>query len=280
MSSIAPDLPAAVSLTSQSRMQASSSNQDTDSQPFAALLDAATSAPPGPPPAPASPPAAMLTQPTSPSPQPAQQPSAPTSGAAGDSGTSDTGSGQTSGAQNQGSSSAAGNDGSRAPSSQQCGWYGQAPATPRLRTPAPHAAANRPLLPRRQLRRTQRDRHRKRDGGGQSAGRARATTAQIPRRQRPHRADRAPRRQPDRRQRQMLRWRQRRQPRRSRPPMRRTPAPTTSNSAAAGEQEECERLRRQSEQLTLRPRRQCRANRTRGDRQFRGAYRRRRRRER
>ena len=102
MSSIAPDLPAAVSLTSQSRMQASSPDQDTDSQPFSALLDAATSAPPSPPPAPASPPAAVLTQPTFPSPQPAQQPSTPTSAATGDSGTSDTGSSQTSGGQNQG----------------------------------------------------------------------------------------------------------------------------------------------------------------------------------
>ena len=80
-----------------------SSNQDTDSQPFAALLDAATSAPPAPPPAPAKRSRSDASSTHPPSPQPAQQPSAPTSGATGDSGTSDTGSGQTSGAQNQGS---------------------------------------------------------------------------------------------------------------------------------------------------------------------------------
>ena len=45
MSSIGPDFPAAVSLTSPSRMQASTFSQDTASQPFAALLDATTSAP-------------------------------------------------------------------------------------------------------------------------------------------------------------------------------------------------------------------------------------------
>ncbi len=92
----------------------------------------------------------------------------------------------------------------------------RAPATPRLRTPASHAAANRPLLPRRQLRpRTQ----------PRAPSRTRRTmAAQIPRRQRPHRT-RRPRPQPDRRLRQMLRRRQRRQPRQSRPPMRRTPRP-------------------------------------------------------
>ena len=84
MSSIGPDLPAAGSLTSPSRMQASSFSQDTASQPFAALLDATTSAPPSPPapatpspPAPSpSPPAAAPSQPASLTQAAQQQPGA------------------------------------------------------------------------------------------------------------------------------------------------------------------------------------------------------------
>ncbi len=81
MSSIAPDLPAAVSLTSPSRMQASTPSQDTASPPFAALLDASTSVPPSPPPA-------APTQPAGP-PQTAQQTSTPTSSSTGNAGNSD-----------------------------------------------------------------------------------------------------------------------------------------------------------------------------------------------
>src|SRR5579863_649955 len=111
MSSIGPDLPAAVSLTSPSRMQASSFSQDTASQPFAALLDATTaSPPPPPPPAPSpatqsstspsstsqsppaqnppasSPPAAAPSQ-SDPAPQAAQQPAGQTSGSTANAGT-------------------------------------------------------------------------------------------------------------------------------------------------------------------------------------------------
>ena len=99
----------------------------------------------------------------------------------------------------------------------------RAPATPRLRTPAPYVAANRPLLWRRQLRPRTQPRPPPQAPRRHGPSRMRRTmTAQTPRRQRPQRT-RRPTPQPDRRLRQMLRRRRRRQPQPSQLPMRRTP---------------------------------------------------------
>ena len=124
-------------------------------------------APPSPPPAPASPPAAVLTQPTSPAPQPAQQPSAPTSGATGDSGTSDTGSGQTSGAQNQESSSTARNS---SPTTNNAAG-GNASDTAIANAVAARGSKQAVAAAKAAAANANRSRHRKHDGGGQSAGR-------------------------------------------------------------------------------------------------------------